>query len=112
MPKAQVPIEYIVEALIHGGNFWQVGLRAIYFAITMLMWMFGPIPMFISSAATVAVLYVLDVNNNYLYDFNESSDKQEERNKSVMRGFEQLGSNCGVQATPFSTTIFSAAVVS
>ncbi|XP_021773743.1 uncharacterized protein LOC110737719 [Chenopodium quinoa] len=115
MPKAEIPLDFVVEALVHGGNFWQVGLRAIYFAITMLKWMFGPIPMFLSSVATVAVLYVLDVNKKHLHDFNESCNKEGKRKIAVNRSFEQqemANSNYGLQATAITTAVLSAAVAS
>ncbi|XP_056698103.1 uncharacterized protein [Spinacia oleracea] len=118
MPKAVVPEDFVVEALVHGANFWQVGLRAIYFAVTMLMWIFGPIPMFLSSAAMVAVLYALDVNNKYLHDFNDSCEDEEEeeedRNKGVVRGFQQQGMVYGtseIQAAAVTSTIMLSAVV-
>ncbi|XP_010684248.2 uncharacterized protein LOC104898836 [Beta vulgaris subsp. vulgaris] len=117
MPKAAVPEDFIVEALVHGANFWQVGLRAIYFAITMLMWIFGPIPMFLSSAAMVAVLYVLDVNNKILDDFNESSEKEEERNEAVVGGCEKQeilddGSSELQAAAALTTALLSTAFAS
>ncbi|KNA06187.1 hypothetical protein SOVF_183380 [Spinacia oleracea] len=118
MPKAVVPEDFVVEALVHGANFWQVGLRAIYFAVTMLMWIFGPIPMFLSSAAMVAVLYALDVNNKYLHDFNDSCEDEEEeeedRKKGVVRGFQQQGMVYGtseIQAAAVTSTIMLSAVV-
>jgi len=75
IPKAQDPEELIVEALVHGSNFWHVGLRAIYFAVTLLMWVFGPIPMFMSSVSTVLILHVLDVNKKPFHDFHGPTKK-------------------------------------
>ncbi|KAL9232447.1 hypothetical protein vseg_007558 [Gypsophila vaccaria] len=72
MPNTEVPELTVVEALINGANFWQVGLRSIYFAITLMMWMFGPIPMFISCVGTVSFLHVLDVNKKPLHAFKRS----------------------------------------
>ncbi|KMT13103.1 hypothetical protein BVRB_4g086450 [Beta vulgaris subsp. vulgaris] len=116
MPKAEVPEDFVVEALIHGLNFWQLGLRGIYFAITMLMWIFGPIPMFVSSVATVVVLHVLDANKKYLHDFNESTRKEDERMKGVAERFVQQGrpgdGNCVLQATVLNTAVLSSAIVS
>lgn len=69
MPLAEVPVEYVEEALSRGHNFWQLGLRAIYFATNLLLWVFGPIPMFASSVATVTVLHVIDANTKTLHEF-------------------------------------------
>ncbi|XP_057540817.1 uncharacterized protein LOC130818676 [Amaranthus tricolor] len=114
MPKAEVPEELVVESLIHGGNFWQVGLRAIYFAVTMLMWIFGPIPMFLSCATMVMVLHVLDVNNKYMHDFSGSNGK----GRDQMGGtFEQQDGmrfgNCEFHASAVNTAAaLSSTVVS
>ncbi|KAL3741786.1 hypothetical protein ACJRO7_017283 [Eucalyptus globulus] len=43
--------------IIRGGEFWSLGLRAIYFALALLLWFFGPVPMFVSSAILVKILY-------------------------------------------------------
>ncbi|GFZ05514.1 hypothetical protein Acr_17g0010860 [Actinidia rufa] len=48
-------------------NFWSVGVRTRYFAITLLLWIFGPIPMFVSIAVMVVVLHNLDSNSTPLH---------------------------------------------
>ncbi|XP_031390084.1 uncharacterized protein LOC116202628 [Punica granatum] len=53
-------------AIIRGSHFWSVGLRALYFAIDLLLWFFGPIPMFIGSIAMVLLLHYLDSNSEPL----------------------------------------------
>ncbi|GJX16716.1 reverse transcriptase domain, reverse transcriptase zinc-binding domain protein [Tanacetum coccineum] len=55
-------LECIQTAVLRGSNFWAVGLRALYFATNLLLWIFGPIPMFAGSLVTVIILYNLDVN--------------------------------------------------
>ncbi|KAI4371038.1 hypothetical protein MLD38_019314 [Melastoma candidum] len=55
-------------AIVRGSDFWSVGLRALYFALVMLFWFFGPIPMFAASMAMVIVLYYLDHNSTPLID--------------------------------------------
>ncbi|XP_039166629.1 uncharacterized protein LOC104440978 [Eucalyptus grandis] len=40
-----------------GGEFLSLGLRAIYFALALLLWFFGPVPMFVASAILVKILY-------------------------------------------------------
>lgn len=69
MPNSDVPVEYVQMALIRGSAFWSVGLRAIYFATTLLLWIFGPIPMFVSSVAMVVILHILDTNSTPLHHF-------------------------------------------
>ncbi|GLT29522.1 hypothetical protein SLA2020_043840 [Shorea laevis] len=61
-PDVDIPVDYVTRAVIRGGDFWSLGLRALYFALNLLLWFFGPIPMFISSVVLVLLLHFLDVN--------------------------------------------------
>nr|GMD66588.1 ABC transporter like [Ipomoea batatas] len=60
--------------IIWGGEFWSLGLRALYFAITLLFWFYGLIPMFGTSMAMVLLLHYLDRNTTPLHR-HRSSDK-------------------------------------
>ncbi|KAL6901004.1 hypothetical protein ACP4OV_005680 [Aristida adscensionis] len=60
---SDIPASYVQHAVIRGGNFWSMGLRALYFATTLLMWIFGPIPMFACSVLMVFILHLLDTNS-------------------------------------------------
>ncbi|KAM0945917.1 hypothetical protein DsansV1_C09g0089271 [Dioscorea sansibarensis] len=71
--NSNVPVEYVQIAVIWGGNFWAMGLRALYFATTLLLWIFGPIPMFICSVFMVVILGFLDSNSTPLHRFSFSS---------------------------------------
>ncbi|XP_020579898.1 uncharacterized protein LOC110024335 isoform X2 [Phalaenopsis equestris] len=64
---SDLPVGYVQRAVIRGGNFWAAGLRALYFATVLLMWIFGPIPMFLSSVLMVGVLHLLDSNSMPLH---------------------------------------------
>lgn len=66
-PLSDIPVENVETAVIRGSNFWSVGLRALYFALNLLLWFFGPIPMFVSSLIMVAVLHYLDSNSKPLH---------------------------------------------
>lgn len=68
-PDSDVPVRYVQKAVIRGGNFWSLGLRALYFATTLLLWVFGPIPMFACSLCAVAALHFLDTNSTPLHDY-------------------------------------------
>ncbi|PIN15622.1 hypothetical protein CDL12_11729 [Handroanthus impetiginosus] len=59
-PGSDISTEYVELAVIRGGDFWSVGLRALYFATTLLLWFFGPIPMFATSVTMVVLLHYLD----------------------------------------------------
>ncbi|WRX29110.1 Protein of unknown function DUF599 - like 7, partial [Theobroma cacao] len=63
MPNADIP------AVIWGSTCWSVGLRAIYYATTLLLWIFGPLPMFAASVIMVLLLHMLDRNVTPLHMF-------------------------------------------
>ncbi|WOK91513.1 hypothetical protein Cni_G00204 [Canna indica] len=66
---SDIPVGHVEDAVVRGSNFWSMGLRAMYFATTLLLWIFGPIPMFACSVFTVLVLYFLDSNSTPLHQF-------------------------------------------
>ncbi|XP_008245362.1 PREDICTED: uncharacterized protein LOC103343485 [Prunus mume] len=67
-PDSNIPAWYVELAVIRGGDFWSLGLRALYFALTLLLWFFGPIPMFLSSIVLVILLHYMDKNTRPLHD--------------------------------------------
>ncbi|KAL6992469.1 hypothetical protein U1Q18_010578 [Sarracenia purpurea var. burkii] len=67
IPLSDIPAKYVELAVIRGGNFWALGLRALYFAINLLLWFFGPIPMFATSLVMVVLLHHLDTNTALLH---------------------------------------------
>ncbi|KAG2578428.1 uncharacterized protein LOC120679416 [Panicum virgatum] len=80
---SDVPADYVQRAVIRGGNFWSMGLRALYFATTLLMWIFGPIPMFACSLLMVVILHMLDTNSLPLHQHQFIVRKRHEQ----QRGF-------------------------
>ncbi|KAG1346791.1 High osmolarity signaling protein sho1 [Cocos nucifera] len=73
---SDIPVSYVQTAVIRGGNFWSMGLRAMYFATTLLLWIFGPIPMFLCSVFMVVILHFLDTNSTPLHQYRFSSNKR------------------------------------
>ncbi|KAF3789253.1 hypothetical protein EJ110_NYTH18950 [Nymphaea thermarum] len=73
-PDCEIPVAYVQRAVIRGGNFWSLGLRALYFATTLLLWIFGPIPMFVGSICMVAMMHFLDTNSTPLLQFGSSKE--------------------------------------
>ncbi|CAL1410283.1 unnamed protein product [Linum trigynum] len=67
IPSSDVPVESVETAVIRAGDFWCLGLRALYFALNLLMWFFGPVPMFVSAVITVAILCSSDTNSKPLH---------------------------------------------
>ncbi|KAL2484270.1 hypothetical protein Fot_45714 [Forsythia ovata] len=74
-PDSDINVNYVELAVIQGGDFWSIGLRALYFAITLLLWFFGPIPMFATSVIMVVVLHYLDCNTASLEQRRTQTNK-------------------------------------
>nr|XP_017257225.1 PREDICTED: uncharacterized protein LOC108226742 [Daucus carota subsp. sativus] len=62
IPSCDIPVNYVQKPIIKASHSYTVGMRALYTAGTLIMWIFGPIPMFVSSVSLVAILYYLDRN--------------------------------------------------
>ncbi|KAL3693071.1 hypothetical protein R1sor_006722 [Riccia sorocarpa] len=56
--------DYVADILEKGSNFHTAGTRAFYAMIPVLLWVFGPIPLFASVIILVPVWYVLDRAHN------------------------------------------------
>nr|DAD22759.1 TPA_asm: hypothetical protein HUJ06_024222 [Nelumbo nucifera] len=100
-PYTDMPIKYVQMAVIRGSNYWALGLRALYFAISLLLWVFGPIPMFASSVIMVVLLHIVDSNSIPLHQYkkphlgNRLLHKVGEEVTAVIRTVEHLGEQDG-----------------
>ncbi|KAJ4797898.1 hypothetical protein LUZ62_049144 [Rhynchospora pubera] len=83
---SDIPVSYVQTAIIRGGNFWSTGLRALYFATTLLLWIFGPIPMFACSVFMVVILHMLDSNSTPLHNYKYGSTKNVNKNVEKREG--------------------------
>ncbi|CAI9263868.1 unnamed protein product [Lactuca saligna] len=72
MPKGDVPMKYIQKALIRGSIFWLVGLRVLYISGTLVLWIFGPIPMLVSSVVLVVLWHFLDTNKDEMIRYQSN----------------------------------------
>eukprot|EP00253_Pinus_taeda_P015752 PITA_15752 len=72
-PNSSVPAAYIERAVIRGSNLWSLGLRAYYFVFPLLLWIVGPIPMFVCSVGMIPFLYFLDSMENPIPPFGIKS---------------------------------------
>ncbi|KAI3434130.1 uncharacterized protein J3R85_006935 [Psidium guajava] len=55
-PGSLVDSEDVKVVVIRGGEFWSLGHRSLYFALSLLLWFLGPVPMFASSVILVMIL--------------------------------------------------------
>ncbi|XP_007025517.2 PREDICTED: uncharacterized protein LOC18596774 [Theobroma cacao] len=84
-PNCEVPVESVKIAVLRGGDFWSLGLRALYFALDLLLWFFGPIPMFVSSIVMVFILHYLDTNTKPMHRYrNPTTQKKVTARSSVV----------------------------
>jgi len=75
-PNSSVPADYIEKAVIRGSNLWSLGLRAYYFAFPLLLWISGPIAMFVCSLGMISFLYFLDSKENPIPPFGIKSSSK------------------------------------
>ncbi|KAL8139715.1 hypothetical protein V2J09_005736 [Rumex salicifolius] len=57
--------DYVVRIVNRGSYFWSLGLRAFYFSFPIFLWIFGPLPMFLSCVSLVFMLYFLDTTSDF-----------------------------------------------
>lgn len=76
--------DYVANVLARGSNFYTVGTRGFYFAFPLLLWLFGPIPMFVSSLVMVPVLRHLDLAGDF--KAFEHEHKREKRPADIEGG--------------------------
>ncbi|KAI8030462.1 hypothetical protein LOK49_LG01G01839 [Camellia lanceoleosa] len=72
--------EYVGWTVNRGSYFWSLGLRAFYFSFPLFLWIFGPIPMFISCVVLVFLLYYLDVTLDFGWVAGVSDGEDDHRN--------------------------------
>ncbi|CAN6451835.1 unnamed protein product [Victoria cruziana] len=60
--------EYVGRIINKGSYFWSLGMRAFYFSFPLVVWIFGPIPTFVSCICMVFFLYFLDTTNDPVLD--------------------------------------------
>ncbi|KAL2476380.1 hypothetical protein Adt_37116 [Abeliophyllum distichum] len=84
MPNCVVPASHVENEVIRGSNYWVIGLRSLYFATNLLLWIFGPIPMFVCSVITVVLLHNQDRNTAPLPQFNTPASHNSQKNGKEM----------------------------
>ncbi|KAH7839464.1 hypothetical protein Vadar_004499 [Vaccinium darrowii] len=70
---------YVGRTVNRGGYFWALGLRAFYFSFPLFLWIFGPIPAFVSCPVLILMLYFLDVTFEFGGVSNASDEEEEDR---------------------------------
>ncbi|KAL8087835.1 hypothetical protein AgCh_037830 [Apium graveolens] len=71
IPSCDIPVLYVQKPILKASHSHMVGMRALYTAGTLIMWIFGPIPMIVSTVCLVAVLHFLDRNLTPPYKFQQ-----------------------------------------
>ncbi|KAK7358186.1 hypothetical protein VNO77_00110 [Canavalia gladiata] len=71
-------IAYVAKTLNRGSYSWSLGLRAFYLSIPLVLWIYGPIPMFACCCLTSFILYFLDTTTQFTRDLHTKSFKERE----------------------------------
>ncbi|XWS50776.1 hypothetical protein CRYUN_Cryun12cG0117400 [Craigia yunnanensis] len=70
-------VEYVARNLNRGSYFWSLGLRAFYLSFPLLLWIFGPIPMFLCCCLMSFLLYFLDTMSSFTRQLHCRSFKED-----------------------------------
>ncbi|KAI9101581.1 hypothetical protein K1719_023825 [Acacia pycnantha] len=71
-------IEYVAITLNRGSFAWSLGLRAFYLSFALVLWIYGPIPMFVCCCLTSFLLYFLDTTTQITRDLHSKSFRERE----------------------------------
>ncbi|XP_074271642.1 uncharacterized protein LOC141595573 [Silene latifolia] len=74
-------MEYAARSLNKASMFWSFGLRAFYLSFVLFLWVFGPIPMLVSSCVMSIVLYFLDTTTSFTRELHCESLKENDTNR-------------------------------
>ena len=69
--------EYVAKTVNRGSYFWSLGLCACYLSFPLFLWIFGPIPMFLSCFVLVFMLYFLDIAFELGWADSVNADKED-----------------------------------
>ncbi|XP_073028738.1 uncharacterized protein [Primulina eburnea] len=81
MPNNDIPVTCVVKEVIKGSNYWLAGIRSLFLATNLLVWIFGPIPMFCCSVIMVVVLVIIDRNTTPLHPYAPVGESHDLSNK-------------------------------
>ncbi|XP_050376149.1 uncharacterized protein LOC126793620 [Argentina anserina] len=87
-------IDYVAATLNRGYYFWALGLRAFYLSVPLFLWVFGPIPMFVSCCVMAVVLYFLDTTSIFAQLVHSHLNEEEAKTDDV-EAISQSLSNSG-----------------
>lgn len=69
--------EYVVAGLVLGANWYTFGTRGFYLAFTLMLWLFGSIPMLVGIMLLVPFLYYQDTSvGKYEKTWKEKESKK------------------------------------
>ena len=54
------PVAYVVAIMNRAGRYYTIGMRAYYFAVPLVFWLFSPVLMVASTLVLIPVLYFND----------------------------------------------------
>ncbi|KAG0556390.1 hypothetical protein KC19_11G050200 [Ceratodon purpureus] len=83
--------EYVNQFIYRSQNFFSLGLRGYYFSFPLLLWIFGPIPMFVCSVVMLFLLQTLDRAKEFNLTFKILSSPDDSKGENGGTGtFHQI----------------------
>ncbi|KAI9102228.1 hypothetical protein K1719_023738 [Acacia pycnantha] len=82
--------DYVAATVNRGSHFRSLGMRAFDFSFPMILWVFGPIPMFVSCFVLVFMRYFLDVHGRAA---EYATEPDQNRTRDVEAAAETSSSN-------------------
>ncbi|CAM6111678.1 unnamed protein product [Calypogeia fissa] len=76
--QGQFTPDYTADVLERAANFYTIGTRALYMSIPLLLWLFGPVPFFLSTVFLIPVLYWLDTAQDCAVSAGDNCSSQSE----------------------------------
>ncbi|BBM98058.1 hypothetical protein MPTK1_1g10490 [Marchantia polymorpha subsp. ruderalis] len=64
--------EYVNRMIYRSSNFFSLGLRCYYLSFPLLLWLFGPIPMFVCCLLIVSLLNIVDTAKDFKLTLHHS----------------------------------------
>ncbi|GAB2223819.1 hypothetical protein Drorol1_Dr00004561 [Drosera rotundifolia] len=83
-------IEYVAQKLNRGSTFWSLGLRAFYLSFPLMLWIFGPIPMFLCCCCMTFMLYFLKMASSLSRQLYQAENNGTQAFESMIMAYESI----------------------
>ncbi|KAK8686710.1 hypothetical protein V6N13_125730 [Hibiscus sabdariffa] len=102
-------VEYVARNLNRGSYFWSLGLRAFYLSFSLLLWIFGPIPMFLCCCMMSFLLYFLDTTSSFTRQLHRRSFNEDTLKDCDLESISQLSERVSMEEFNLHSPLLHAA---